>query len=71
MCIIKLLHGQVIYNDSLLSAEANYWMRIFRAVLYPKFQYRPIIVHGVNAREPRDVLYFGDNGISHLKYSGI
>lgn len=32
---------------------------------------RPIIVHGVNAHELRDVLFFGDTGVANLKYSGI
>lgn len=32
---------------------------------------RPIVIHGVNAREPRDVLYFKDEKIADYKYAII
>ena len=62
--------ARVIYFPSACSIWTSLWLCFLQKQIKSLFGLsRPVIVHGVNAIEPRDVLYFGAN-VMDLVYVG-
>lgn len=67
--IVKCFDGGLFFFPKIFQSQADDWLQALQQnITFPK--QRPIILHGINVPEPRDVRYFASSNVLPIQYAG-